>query len=118
MSPARAGTAWVVQRLPACLPACRQAGREPGVSALDHPRERGPRRCPAPAGWVLGASSVTMADGTRTPLTPVTPSDTQRHPATRRVHVVDTETRPVLTGLIALVAVAAVIGIIGGLAAL
>jgi hypothetical protein len=34
------------------------------------------------------------------------------------VHVVDTEDRPVLTGLIALVAVAAVIGIIGGLAAL
>jgi hypothetical protein len=34
------------------------------------------------------------------------------------VHVVDTEERPVLTGLIALVAVAAVIGIIGGLAAL
>jgi hypothetical protein len=33
-------------------------------------------------------------------------------------HVVDTEDRPVLTGLIALVAVAAVIGIIGGLAAL
>ena len=32
--------------------------------------------------------------------------------------MVDTETRPVLTGLIALVAVAAVIGIIGGLAAL
>jgi hypothetical protein len=34
------------------------------------------------------------------------------------VHVVDTEDRPVLTGLIALVAVAAVIGIIGGMAAL